>query len=240
MSTSDLEPSAAPGTSIRAVARVVLSLVCVLGVLAALLFVPAGRLDWVEAWAFIISYGLFLTLYALWGLLKDPGQLKERGQVAENVKSWDKAIMAAYTVFLLMTFVVSGLDAGRLHWSSVPLTARVIAWVGLAVGGSLIFWALATNTYLSRVARIQQDRGQVVVSSGPYRYVRHPMYLGIIILFICVPLALGSLWALIPGSVIGLLYIARTIKEDRMLREELPGYADYAQRVRYRIVPGFW
>ena len=90
------------------------------------------------------------------------------------------------------------------------------------------------------MARIQDDRGQVVVTAGPYRYVRHPMYLGVILLFLGMPVALGSWWALWPGVVIGALFVLRTAKEDRMLRDELPGYAEYTQRVRYRLVPRVW
>lgn len=223
-------------------ARAAFSLVLVLGIMAGLLFVPAGRLNWVEAWALLAAYGLFLAAYAWWGLRRDPEQLRERGQArrAANVKPWDRAIMATYTVLLLLTPVVAGLDAGRFRWSAVPLPAKLLAWLGLAAAGALIFWALATNTYLSRMARIQEDRGQVVVSAGPYRYVRHPMYLGVILLFLGMPVALGSWWALLPGVAIGLLFVLRTAKEDRMLREELPGYPAYAQRVRSRLVPGVW
>jgi protein-S-isoprenylcysteine O-methyltransferase Ste14 len=122
----------------------------------------------------------------------------------------------------------------------VPLPVKGLAWLGLALAGALIFWTLAANTYLSRMARIQEDRGQVVVTAGPYRFVRHPMYSGIILLFIGMPIALGSLWALLPGAVIGALFVLRTAKEDRMLRDELSGYAEYAQRVRYRLVPRVW
>jgi protein-S-isoprenylcysteine O-methyltransferase Ste14 len=148
--------------------------------------------------------------------------------------------MAAYTVCLLLTPVVAGLDAGRFGWSAVPLPARLLAWLALAAAGTLIFWALATNTYLSRMARIQDDRGQVVVTAGPYRYVRHPMYLGVILLFLGMPVALGSWWALLPGIVIAALFVLRTAKEDPMLREELPGYTEYARHVGYRLVPGIW
>ena len=223
-------------------ARIALGLAVVLGSLGLLLFVPAGRLDWAEAWVLIAAYGVFLAVYGWWGLRRDPEQLRERGQArkAENVKPWDKAIMAVYTVFLLLTPIVAGLDAGRFRWSAVPLPAKLLAWLGLALAGALIFWALATNTYLSRMARIQDDRGQVVVTAGPYRFVRHPMYLGVILLFICMPVALGSWWALLPGAVIGALFVLRTAKEDRMLRDELSGYVEYSARVRYRLVPRVW
>jgi len=106
--------------------------------------------------------------------------------------------------------------------------------------GLLLFWVTAANSYLSSYARIQQDRGQQVVTTGPYQYVRHPMYAAVIPFIICVALILGSWWALIPGGVIGVLFIIRTALEDRMLQDELPGYKEYAQRVRYRLLPRVW
>ncbi len=235
-----IQVPAMPRASLRTAARAALSLLAVLAGLAALLFLPAGRLDWPEAWGFLAAYGVFLALYALWGLLKDPGQLAERSHAGPNVKRWDRILMGAYSLLLLVTFVVAGFDAGRFRWSSVALPVKAVAWLGLAAAGALIFWTLASNTYLSRMARIQDDRGQVVVSTGPYCHVRHPMYLGIIILFLCAPLALGAWWALIPGALVGVLFVVRTSREDHMLHEELAGYADYAGRVRYRLMPGVW
>lgn len=240
--TRDAQPSEAPPGAPISTARALLGLLIILATLAALLFVPAGRLDWVEAWALIACCGAYLSLYAWWGLHKDPDQLRERGRSrkAENVKPWDRTILAAYTAFLLLTPVVAGLDAGRFRWSIVPPAVKLLGWLGMTFAGALILWALASNTYLSRMARIQDDRGQVVVSAGPYGFVRHPMYLGIIVLFLCTPLALGSWWALLPGAVIGALFVLRTIKEDGMLRQELPGYTAYAARVRHRLVPWVW
>jgi len=227
-------------TPARGVGRLALRLVVLLSVLAGLLFLPAGRLDWLEAWVFIFSYGAFLSAYAVWGVRNDPGQLAERSRMAPNVKSWDKRINALYTALLLITLVLIGFDAGRYAWSSVPPAPKAAGWLGYVLGGALISWSAVTNTYLSRMARIQHDRGQTVVSRGPYRRVRHPMYLGIILLFLSLPPALGSFLGLIPASLIGALFLLRTHKEDTMLKEELPGYAEYTQRVRYRILPGVW
>ena len=226
--------------SLPTVTRIISRLLLVLGVLAALLFIPAGRWDWPQAWALIIAFGVFLLLYGFWGLYKDPEQFKERSQVAQNVKSWDKVIMTIYTALLPTVFILAGFDAGRFGWSVVPAGAQVMAWVGLALAAALIFWTVATNTYLSRQARIQEERGQVVITSGPYGYVRHPMYLGIIVLFLCLAPALGSGYALLPGLAIGILFVVRTSKEDKMLRDELKGYEDYVQRVHYRLLPGLW
>lgn len=239
---SSQEPSLQvnPHPSFLAILRLLIRLIALLVILAILLFVPAGRINWVEAWVFIIAYGAFLVLYAIWGLWKDPSQLQERSHIASNMKSWDKVILGIYTICLLMIFIVAGIDAGRYGWSTVPPFVEGLGWLGQIIAGSAIFWAVVTNTYLSRVARIQEDRGQVVIMAGPYQYVRHPMYIGIILLFLSIPLALGSWWALIPGVGIGILFVIRTAKEDQMLRSELSGYGDYSKRVRYRLVPGIW
>lgn len=229
-----------PDKPVSRVASVALRLLALLGALALLLFLPAGRLDWAEAWVFISVYGVFCLYVAVWGILKDPGQLRERSGTAPNVKGWDRVIMAVYTVLLLAIFVVIGLDAGRFGWAPVALPLEVAGWVGQASAGLLITWVVMTNTYLSRMARIQDDRGQQVVTAGPYRFVRHPMYAGIIVLFVCIPLALGSGWGLVPGVAIGLLFVLRTSKEDRMLQQELAGYEAYARQVRYRLLPGVW
>jgi protein-S-isoprenylcysteine O-methyltransferase Ste14 len=223
-----------------AVGRIAGHLLLLTGLLAALLFLPAGRWNWPQAWALVAAFGSFLLLYALWGFYKDPAQLQERSRIAPNVKGWDKVIMGVYAGLLPMLFIVAGLDAGRFGWSGVPAWTQVLAWAGLASAAALILWAATTNTFLSRQARIQDERHQVVITSGPYQHVRHPMYLGILILFFCLAPALGSWFALAPGLAIDVLFVVRTVKEDRMLQEELPGYADYAQRVRYRLMPWLW
>lgn len=222
------------------ITRILVRLLLVLGILAVLLFIPAGRWDWAEAWALILSFGVLLLMYALWGLYRDPAQLQERSQVAPNVKRWDKVILGVYSALLPTVFVVAGFDAGRFGWSDVPVGVEALAWVGLVLAAALILWTMTVNTYLSRQARIQDDRGQEVVTRGPYRTIRHPMYLGILVLFLCLGPALGSWYALIPGLAIDVLFVVRTAKEDAMLREELAGYQEYAERVRYRLVPGVW
>jgi protein-S-isoprenylcysteine O-methyltransferase Ste14 len=117
---------------------------------------------------------------------------------------------------------------------------QIAAWLGLIFAGGIILWTVTSNTYLSRYARIQDDRDQQVVITGPYRYIRHPMYLGIIVLFLCLGPALGSILALIPGILIDILFIIRTAKEDHMLQEELPGYKAYAKQITSRLLPGIW
>lgn len=138
------------------------------------------------------------------------------------------------------SFILAGLDVGRFEVSTVPLSIQILSWVGLVFAGTIIMWTVISNTYLSRYARIQDDRGQEVVITGPYKYIRHPMYIGIIILFLSLGPALGSFLAMISGGLIAILFIIRTAKEDQMLQEELEGYSDYAKQVRFRLVPGVW
>ena len=216
------------------------NLLAVIFILAAILFGLAGRLDWLQAWAFILAFGGFLAFYGLWGVRNDQGQLNERSKGGQNTKSWDKMILVIYTILLISMLVLAGLDAGRFRWAEAPLVLQILGWLGAAFAGYVIFRTAAVNTYLSRTVRIQDDRGQKVIDSGPYARVRHPMYLGIIVLMISIPLLLGSLWALIPGGLIGILFVLRTALEDRTLFKELPGYPEYAHRVRYRLLPGIW
>ncbi|HVP22201.1 MAG TPA: isoprenylcysteine carboxylmethyltransferase family protein [Anaerolineaceae bacterium] len=216
------------------------NLLAVLLGLGVLLFFPAGRLDWIQAWAFILAFGGFLTFYGLWVVRNDPGQITERSHTGQNTKTWDKAILAVYTLLLLAMLILAGLDASRFRWAVAPLALQILGWLGAAFAGFVIFRTAGVNTYLSRTVRIQDDRGQKVIDTGPYARVRHPMYLGVIILMVSIPLLLGSLWALIPGGLIGILFIFRTALEDRTLFKELSGYSDYASRVRYRLIPGIW
>ena len=190
-----------------------------LAIVAALLFLPAGRWNWPEAWAVLVAYGAFLVLSGVWWLWKDPAQLRERDRVAANVKTWDKVIVRAYWPCRVLTVVIAGLDAGRFRWSSVPLPVEALGWLGQVVAVSAMLWAGATNTYLSRFARIQDDRGHTVVASGPYGYVRHPMYAGVIVLYLCIPLALGSWRALLPGAANAVLMVIRARQADKDLQE---------------------
>jgi protein-S-isoprenylcysteine O-methyltransferase Ste14 len=149
-----------------------------------------------------------------------------------------------FYIFLLPLFqlVFAGLDRGRLHWSdSVPLWLQAMGFIAVAAGASLCLWAMIVNRFFSSVARIQADRGQYVITSGPYRFVRHPGYSGGILFFLGSGLALGSWIAAAIVVITGLPFLFyRAVTEDRMLRADLPGYRDYADRVRWRLLPGIW
>jgi protein-S-isoprenylcysteine O-methyltransferase Ste14 len=175
-----------------------------------------------------------------YGMLRDPNMLKERSQKAKNVKHWDTVILNIYTVFLVIMVVLAPLDGGRFHWSHVSVCVNMLG-LGLMIPSfALLMWVTVTNTYLSRYVRIQDDRGHLVVTSGPYRFVRHPMYASNILFFPSIPLLLGSWWALIPAVIIMGLFTLRTYLEDKTLQAELPGYKEYAMKTRYRMVPGIW
>ena len=203
-------------------------------------FLLAGRLDWVQGWAFMGFFLLFVTLL-LWRLYRvDPALMVERQGPAETAEPWDRALMTVYSVVLLLLLALAALDSGRYRWSAVPLGVQLLGWGLLALASAIIWHVMTVNAYLSSWARLQPDRGQVVVDRGLYGRVRHPMYLGIILFFGGLPLLLASWWALIPAGVIVAIFVLRTAREDRMLHGGLPGYPEYAQRVRYRLIPGLW
>ncbi len=227
-------------TARKLIFSLLLRLIGLIAFLAAVLFGLAGRVDWLQGWLFILVFAVFLFYYGVWALRSDPGQLEERSQVGQNTKGWDKLILTIYTVLLIAMLVLASLDAGRFRWSPTPVALQLAGWLGLFLAGRLVLWTASTNTFLSRTVRIQEERGQQVITTGPYRWVRHPMYSGVIVIMVCVPLVLGSNWAVIPGVLIGILFVIRTVLEDRTLQKELPGYHDYAEHVRYRLLPGVW
>jgi protein-S-isoprenylcysteine O-methyltransferase Ste14 len=180
----------------------ILNSILTTAVFLAILFIPAGRLDWLEGWLFFGAFMLSMSALVLWGYRTRPELMRERAEPGENVKPWDKVIMGVYTLLLIVMLVLAGLDSGRYNWSSPPIFVYVLGWLGLLFSLILVWWTFATNPYLSEQVRIQDDRGHKVVSDGPYRYVRHPMYVGVIVTVLCVPLVLGSFLALIPAVLI--------------------------------------
>ncbi len=235
---SNVKPNRSARLERSGIARMIQLPIFVL-LMGALLFGTAGRLDWWGAWAFLSLFVLMVIVAVFWSLRNNPELLNERGRVAENTKPWDKVILALYTCLLLGMLVTAGLDA-RLRWSAMAPALRILGGLGLLAAMGLVYWVATSNAYLSTVVRIQDDRGQQVVTTGPYRYVRHPMYSGMFFFFWSIPLLLGSWWALLPGTLNVIVFIVRTALEDKTLQAELPGYAEYAQRVHYRLIPGVW
>jgi protein-S-isoprenylcysteine O-methyltransferase Ste14 len=207
---------------------------------AAILFLAAGRLTWVWAWVFLGISLVSVLINGTFLLRTSPETVAERGEY-KGMQDWDKLVSGLWSLaqYLLLP-LAAGLDV-RFGWT--PQLGA--AWHGagaaiFAAGMGLSGWAMIVNAYFSTVVRIQRDRGHTVCRSGPYRFVRHPGYVGFMLQSLGIPLLLGSWWALIPGlAAIGTM-IVRTAFEDRMLQAELPGYQDYVQQVRYRLLPGVW
>ncbi len=218
----------------------IVRLVFSIGLFLALFFVPAGTLKWTEAWILIVLYIVSVFGVLFWLKKNDPALLKERMQRKKNVKTWDRILILFYVFFLMILLITTGLDAVRFRWSHVPLFLKIFGFLGFIPAFILGFWAMRENTFLSDAVRIQEDRDHTVCQTGPYKYVRHPMYVGIIIIMLSLPFALGSYYALIPAVIIIVLFIFRAALEDKTLQEELPGYKEYTETVRFRLIPRVW
>lgn len=208
--------------------------------MGAALFLSAGRLDWTDAWIFLIAYFLVAAATQVWLTKTNPDLAEERSQWGPNTKAWDKWIVPANGLLLFALLAVIGLDAGRFEWSHVPGVARVAALFGFVPAFGLPVLASRANAFLASTVRIQEERGHAVVSTGPYAFIRHPMYAGMILYDVCLPLLLGSWVGLAVSAVMILMVLVRTTLEDRTLQAELPGYREYAKCVRFRLLPGVW
>jgi protein-S-isoprenylcysteine O-methyltransferase Ste14 len=207
----------------------------------ALLFAAAGRLDWALGWLFIAAWSVLKLVFIILLRWRDPDLIVERVTRHENTKPYDRLILPIYFVLAFGTILVAGLDGGRFRWSGeMPVTLIVISYLIYLFGNGLAAWAVNSNPFFSAESRLQTERNQKVSSSGPYRFIRHPAYLAAILLWSTTGLMVESWWAVVPGLLAALMMVIRTIYEDRMLTTELPGYAEYAQQVRYRLIPGFW
>jgi protein-S-isoprenylcysteine O-methyltransferase Ste14 len=208
--------------------------------LAAALFLTSWCWDWGMAWAFLGVSAAVLVVGGV-GLLRiNPALVAERTRTGADTKGWDKVLTVLYGLMGIATLVVAGLDK-QFGWSGgVPLAVQLVALALFALGDLFAFWAMWSNAFFATTVRIQGERGHVVATNGPYRYVRHPGYSGWLVCNIVPPLILDSLWAFIPALLTVCIILVRTAAEDRTLREELPGYAEYVQQTRYRLLPGVW
>jgi protein-S-isoprenylcysteine O-methyltransferase Ste14 len=241
--TSEVQPDEQSDTR-RGIAKWLMREVMGVLLVAVTLFIPAGRLDWWQGWAVVGIYAVWSAANALILIPRNPELLIERASRRKDAATWDTMILSMIGLATLAKHIVAGLDVRwewtpRL-WAQIPLALQIGALVIAALGYALGSWAMASNPFFSMVNRIQEDRGHAVASSGPYQVVRHPAYVGTAVFELATPILLGSLWALIPGGLIALLTIIRTALEDKMLHQGLSGYEEYAQRVRYRLLPGVW
>jgi protein-S-isoprenylcysteine O-methyltransferase Ste14 len=226
------------------IARRVGTVVIFLVLQAVILFLASGQPNWTWAWIYL---GICVATLLINGTIMLRANSKtiaetiaERGQ-ARFTKDWDKVVSGLFGLALYSVLpLVAGLDV-RFGWTPELNIAWNVVGVVLFVGGlGLGAWAMFVNAYFSTAVRIQSERGHTVCHSGPYRLVRHPGYVGFILQSLGTPVLLGSLWALIPGTAAVVFMIIRTSLEDRTLQAELPGYQDFVQEVRYRLVPGIW
>jgi protein-S-isoprenylcysteine O-methyltransferase Ste14 len=212
-----------------------------IAIMSAAFFGSAGTLDWPEAWIYMILQYSFSMMLGIWLKKHNPSLLRDRmAFLKPTAKAWDKVILLISTIAFIPYLILPGLDAVRFQWSSVPLLVKAVGFIGIILSFMLVFWVMRENTFLSRIVEIQKEKGHRVITTGPYQYVRHPMYFGVIVLFFSIPVALGSLLGLIPSGALTLLILIRTVLEDKTLREELEGYNSYTEKVRYKIIPGIW
>lgn len=206
--------------------------------LGIILFGVSGRLDWWQAWAWL---GIVVAEYIILLFILDPELLVERAGRKQGAKKWD-FLLAMFMAGLgnAIVLLIASLDK-RFNWSfSVPLYLETVGIALVVAGGIAISWSMYSNKFFGPLVRIQKERGHTVCSFGPYRFIRHPGYLGAVLNFIGTPLMLGTLWAFIPAGLICIDIIIRTALEDRTLKEELKGYAAYSSKVKYRLFPGVW
>jgi len=211
-------------------------------VFALALFLAAGTVAWLAGWVFLTLFFGFVVALSAWLLRSNPGLLTERmtGIGKSDQKTWDKFFYAFANVVFLVWLIVMPLDAVRFRWSHVPGALQVVGATLLLGSFYLFFLTFRENSYLSPAVRIQADRGQTVVTTGLYRYVRHPMYAAAIVFLMGTTLLLGSWYGLIVAFILVIGVALRAVQEERALRAELPGYAAYQARVRYRLIPRVW
>lgn len=205
-------------------------------ILFAIFFLPAGTLAYWEAWVYLAIIFIPMSFVLIYLFKNDPGLLARRMRVREKEAEQKLIIKLAYIPFLL-AFLLPGFDK-RFGWSNVPMAMVVVAEVLVLLGYGMVFLVFRVNRYASRVVEVEQ--GQTVISSGPYAVIRHPMYLGSLLLYISSPLALGSYWAMIPALLIIPVIVARIWNEESVLARDLTGYQEYMQKTHYRLIPGIW
>lgn len=211
--------------------------VLVLFLQGAILFVLAWSFKWIWAWIFISTRVIILIINAI---VLPKELIEERGKKKENVKKWDKFLTSIIIIPFLGIYILSGLDF-RFHWT--PGLGSGIHFIALSLyilGSMIVTWSMLSNNYFSTVVRIQDDRGHSVASQGPYKYVRHPGYISFIIMNLVTPVLLGSLFALTMAFLVCILFIIRTELEDKTLAAELPGYKEYSEQTKYKLVPFVW
>ena len=216
-----------------------------IGAMEAALLVPAGTWRWPQAWAFAAIYGFGGLIYGFWLIRRDPALLASRLEVVQKgQKTWDRVFILVFLALWYAWLVLMALDTMRWrpasHLAPMPMWVNVLGGLMMCAGFAATTRVFRANSFAAPVVRVQEERHQRVIDSGPYAIVRHPMYAFAPLYLFGMPLLLGSAWGLLVAPVIVLGMAIRSIFEERMLARELPGYADYMKRVRWRLIPGIW
>ena len=220
--------------------QLVLKVVIYVVIMTAITFLVAGCWDWWMAWAYFAIYGLVMAVGVLIIPL-DQELIGERTTIKKDVKRWDKILTGLLSpVYPFGIFILVGVEMRFGQALLFPLWAPIAGLMVSVIGQVSSNWALATDKFYGRFVRIQKDRGHYVVSDGPYHFIRHPGYIGVILTLLGTAFAIGSLWALIGSILASVVLIVRTALEDKVLQEELEGYTAYAKEIRYRLLPGIW
>lgn len=206
----------------------------------AVIFISAGRFIYWQGLVYIVI-GLFMFILSITALRLDPDLMNERSKPGEGAKNWDKLILGLSFLATISMYIVAGLDSGRYQWSpDFHWSIYLLGFLLTIIGQLLFLIAQKQNNFFSTTVRIQTDRGHTVCESGLYKVVRHPAYLGSVIQTIGFPLIFGSLWSIIPVSILIIFLLTRTYLEDKTLKNELKGYAEYTSKTRYRLIPYLW
>ncbi len=222
--------------------RAVAQMVVVVFVAPFIPLIISGRWGWRQAWAYAIVSVSFFTISRLLVARKHPDLISERARFtsAKDVKPWDKVLAPLLGIGSTLSLVAAGLEKYYAPSAASNLTVNLIALAGVILGYGFSSWALLENRFFSGTVRIQTERGHHVVSTGPYRIVRHPGYAGGLLGYLFIPLLLDSLWAWIPTILLAVVLVIRTALEDKTLQAELPGYKEFAQKTKSRLFPGIW
>jgi protein-S-isoprenylcysteine O-methyltransferase Ste14 len=222
--------------------RVAIQTTISVAVMGVILFVAAGDWGWPQGWAFLGEIAVSSFAVSWWLARHDPALLETRlsAPVQPDQRPWDRIFLAAGALVFAGWLVLCALDARRFQWSLVPIWAQALGAALIALCMILVWQTFRFNTFAAPQIRIQKNREHRVITDGPYRIVRHPMYASALLMFVGTPLLLGSWWGLlfVPIGIVGIGI--RAVGEERMLRRELPGYDDYARQVRFRMLPGLW
>lgn len=198
-----------------------------------MLFLPAGSLDYWQAWIYCGVIFIPVSFVVFYFLKKDPELLERRMRVKEHEEK-QKTIVKLGMIIFFIGFIIPGFDY-RYHWSNVPVYLVIVANAIVLSGYIFVFLVFRENSYASRIIEVEKD--QEVITTGPYAIVRHPMYLGVLVMYLFTPLALGSYWALPFFLPLIPLLVSRLLNEEEMLLRELPGYKEYCQETRYHLIP---